>query len=155
MTLDISSPLYDVHLNTTQAGEGPEIHERGYYYRPYTVQNNDGTAADLTGYTIACRFADDTGTLIFTGVIVASAADLLAGKFAVTIPSGTGAGSTGSVSPVLGTSVGTVCAPAAFEGFEDPTKFQLLDFDVTADDTVNGPQPIVKGQARFYESTIA
>lgn len=147
MIEDISSAIYDYHDATTASGEGPEIYQGASYLRTYTVQKPDGSPEDLTGYVVTCKFADSDGIVVFvaTGTIT----DPLNGEFQIFIPST----STSAVAPVITPGAGTICAPAYFEAAPGQEEYQDLDFDIWLDDTVNGPQNVVRGRARFFSST--
>lgn len=149
MPLDISSALYDYQGDYDRPGYGPEIYKDATYRRVYLLQTEDGSAEDLTGYTGTCKFNDDGGSTVFTATVTIT--NPTGGEVTVEIPAAT----TGAATPVFGTSSGTICAPASFEAFTDPSEYQELVFDLFLDDGSGAIQNAVKGKARFFDSTYS
>ena len=149
MPLDLSSALYDYTGEYDRPGYGPEIYKGATYSRVYLFQKADGTAEDLSGYTGTCNFNDDGGTTVFTSTVTIT--DAAGGEVTVEIP----ATATAAVTPVFGTSSGSICSPASFESFTDPSEYQELVFDLFMDDGSGTIQNAVKGKARFFGSTHA
>lgn len=127
---------------------GPVLNQGAEFSRAYQIFGDDGLPADLTGAVIVCEFDDEAGALVFASAPVIT--DAVNGKFSVIVSAATTAG----VAPVPGAAAtSTICAPLAFEFFDDPSTYQLLNFDVWITIAPDGPRNVIKGKARYYSST--